>query len=96
MSATPGSTSFMYVETDIPPELTIADYRAARVGKQARQRADRTLAIWVRELRNGLGALPRGVAARSLARPSVARIGRAGRSASGSPPRGAHGQGGRA
>ena len=30
MSAKPPSRSFMYVETDIPPGVTIDDYRATR------------------------------------------------------------------
>jgi hypothetical protein len=47
MSAKPRSTSFTYLESDIPPGMTIAEYRAARACEAKRQRSDHSLAKWM-------------------------------------------------
>jgi hypothetical protein len=50
VSAKPPSPSFIYVETDIPPGMTIAEYRAARAREAKRQRSDHSLAKWMHGL----------------------------------------------
>jgi hypothetical protein len=46
MSTKPSSMSFMYVETDIPPGMTIPDWRAQRAAEQAdRRRAERAASL---------------------------------------------------
>jgi hypothetical protein len=57
MSAKPPSPSFTYLETDIPPGMTIGQYRAARAREAKRQRSDHSLTRW----------MPRFVSAPSVA-----------------------------
>jgi hypothetical protein len=50
MSATPQAPSFTYIETDIPPGMTIGQYRAARAREAKRQPSDHSLAKWMHGL----------------------------------------------
>jgi hypothetical protein len=63
MSAEPPSTGFLYVDSDIPPGVTIAEYRATRAREAARSRRCRTIAGWARATRRGLAGAARTLAA---------------------------------
>lgn len=60
MSAKPPAASFMYVETDIPPGITIHEWRAQRAAERATQRRAERGARWQRSrMRLLFGALMR-------------------------------------
>ena len=87
MSHEPASHSFAYVECDIPPGMTIAQWRAQRAAERPAMTRQRPMIVARRRLREAVDWI-RHAGARALAGPRIARVRVPGRPASGAAPRG--------
>ena len=81
------SHSFAYVECDIPPGMTIAEWRAQRAAERASVTRHRPMVVARTRLRQTADWIRHG-GARALLRPRIARVRVPGRPASGAAPRG--------
>ena len=73
MSDEPDSHSFAYVECDIPPGLTIAEWRAQRAAERPAVTRQRPIAAARKRLRDAADWI-RDAGTRALAGPRIARI----------------------
>jgi hypothetical protein len=73
MSQEPDSHSFAYVECDIPPGLTTAQWRAQRAAERPAVTRQRPIAVARRRLREAAHWM-RYAASRALLRPRIARV----------------------
>jgi hypothetical protein len=73
MSQEPDSHSFAYVECDIPPGMTIAQWRAQRAAERRTVTRQRPMAAARRRLRQTADWI-RHAGARALAGPRIARV----------------------
>ena len=73
MSHEADSHSFAYVECDIPPGMTIAEWRAQRAAERPAMARQRPIAVARRRLRQAADWI-RHAGARALAGPRIARI----------------------
>ena len=73
MSHEPDSYSFAYVECDIPPGMTIAEWRAQRAAERPAVTRQRPIAAARKRLRDAAGWI-RDAGTRALAGPRIARI----------------------
>jgi hypothetical protein len=73
MTQEPDSYSFAYVECDIPPGLTIAEWRAQRAVERAAVTRQRPIGVARRRLREAAQWM-RDAGTRALLRPRIARV----------------------